>query len=182
MALRMEHAPVATKEDGDEEGRLCALCKQNCYFSFVAWCVARRHCLGLTVFALDLKFRRHLVVGLADGCWVLLDWRSPCDMSKNACLCHHSQLCKCHPSRHVTTHRPLSSQLYATATFICSVFAGSVLPAHDLRARDAAGQLSHRCGRRRRCRGQATHPRTRCAPFGPQSPPPCFDDNIVRGT
>ena len=42
MALRMEHAPVATKEDGDEEGRLCALCKQNCYFSFVAWCVARR--------------------------------------------------------------------------------------------------------------------------------------------
>lgn len=38
MALRMEHAPVATKEDGDEEGRLCALCKQNCYFSFVAWC------------------------------------------------------------------------------------------------------------------------------------------------
>ena len=49
MALRMEHAPVATKEDGDEEGRLCALCKQNCYFSFVAWCVARRHCLGLSV-------------------------------------------------------------------------------------------------------------------------------------
>ena len=47
MALRMEHAPVATKEDGDEEGRLCALCKQNCYFSFVAWCAARRHCLGL---------------------------------------------------------------------------------------------------------------------------------------
>jgi len=47
MALRMEHAPVATKEDGDEEGRLCALCKQNCYFSFVAWCVARRYCLGL---------------------------------------------------------------------------------------------------------------------------------------
>jgi hypothetical protein len=39
MALRMEHAPVATKEDGDEEGRLCAMCKQNCYFSFVAWCV-----------------------------------------------------------------------------------------------------------------------------------------------
>jgi hypothetical protein len=38
MALRMEHAPVATKEDGDEEGRLCAMCKQNCYFSFVAWC------------------------------------------------------------------------------------------------------------------------------------------------
>ena len=60
------------------------------------------------------SFRRHLLVGLADDCWVL-DWRSPCDMSKNACLCHHSQLCKCHPSRHVTTHRPLSSQLCATA-------------------------------------------------------------------
>lgn len=48
MALRMEHAPVATKEDGDEEGRLCAMCKQNCYFSFVAWCV---HALRVTLTA-----------------------------------------------------------------------------------------------------------------------------------
>ena len=36
MALRVEHAPPIERVDGDEDGRICAICKQNCYFSFVA--------------------------------------------------------------------------------------------------------------------------------------------------
>ena len=36
MALRMSHAPLTKREDGDEDGRLCAICRQNSYFSFLA--------------------------------------------------------------------------------------------------------------------------------------------------
>ena len=42
MHLRLDQAPPVAREDGDEDGRLCAVCKQNCYFSFVAWCVLCR--------------------------------------------------------------------------------------------------------------------------------------------
>jgi hypothetical protein len=36
MALRMSHAPLSVREAGDEEGRLCVICRQNSYLSFVA--------------------------------------------------------------------------------------------------------------------------------------------------
>ena len=45
MKLRAEHAPDASTEDGDEDGRLCSLCKQNCYLSFVTCpCTSDRSC------------------------------------------------------------------------------------------------------------------------------------------
>ena len=34
MTLRMEHAPAAPAEDGDEDGRLCTICKTNCWLSY----------------------------------------------------------------------------------------------------------------------------------------------------
>jgi hypothetical protein len=103
MALRMSHAPLTKREDGDEDGRLCAICRQNSYFSFLACpCDIKKNVSGASPpYGLCGPPARATSSG-ARLCDVPTRWLAG---RAQVCLRHHSKLCKCHPSRHVLFFR-----------------------------------------------------------------------------